>query len=422
MILKDKNNDNYIKKISAYEQYKDKNINNDLIGFYYQFNHLKNIYRQGWIKNLLGKEHIYEIESIADHSWSVSMLAISIINKYKLNYDITKCMELAIIHELGEIYAGDFTPSDNVTKEKKHELEKNALEKLLNSISFENHFFELWEEYEKQETEESKFIRQLDKLECIMQASCYGLDISYMDTSKDNITLPYLKEIIKELQILTRDNEMPLNIKNTIDSELVKYIENEIFPLYDRNEEGHGRKHIKTVIRRSLKLAKKYDVNLDMVYTIASYHDLGHYIDSKTHEIISAKMFMEDEKIRKWFTDEQIKIIKEAIEDHRASSGHKPRNIYGMIVSTADRTIIDIEDTIKRSYSYGIRNYDKLSNEEQIERIYQHLTEKYGENGYAKIYLEDPEFDEAIKKLREALSNKTAFINRVKEVISKMNL
>lgn len=422
MILKDKNNDNYIKKISAYEQYKDKNINNDLISFYYQFNHLKNIYRQGWIKNLLGKEYIYEIESIADHSWSVSMLAISIINKYKLNYDITKCMELAIIHELGEIYAGDFTPSDNVTKEKKHALEKNALEKLLNSISFENQFFELWEEYEKQETEESKFIKQLDKLECIMQASCYGLDISYMDISKDNITLPYLKEIIKELQILTRDNEMPLNIKNTIDSELIKYIENEIFPLYDRNEEGHGRKHIKTVIKRSLKLAKKYDVNLDMVYTIASYHDLGHYIDRKTHEIISAKMFMEDEKIRNWFTDEQIKIIKEAIEDHRASSDHKPRNIYGMIISTADRTIIDIDDTIKRTYSYGIRNYDKISDEEQLERVYQHLTEKYGENGYAKIYLEDPEFDEAIKKLRQALSNKTAFINRIKEVISKMNL
>ena len=56
MILKDKNNSNYIKKISAYEEYKDKNIKNDLISFYYQFNHLKNIYRQGWVKNLLGKE------------------------------------------------------------------------------------------------------------------------------------------------------------------------------------------------------------------------------------------------------------------------------------------------------------------------------------------------------------------------------
>lgn len=208
--------------------------------------------------------------------------------------------------------------------------------------------------------------------------------------------------------------------ENDINIELVRYIENEIFPLYERNEEGHGIKHIKTVIKRSLELAKKYDVNLDMVYTIAAYHDLGHYIDRKTHEIISAEIFMKDEKVKQWFTEEQINTIKESIEDHRASSNHKPRSIYGMIVSTADRTIIDIDNTIKRSYSYGKRNYEGLTEEEQIERIYQHLIEKYGENGYAQIYLEDREFDEAIKKLRQALSNKEEFIKRVKKVISKI--
>lgn len=204
---------------------------------------------------------------------------------------------------------------------------------------------------------------------------------------------------------------------NSINSELIKYIENEIFPLYNRNEEGHGIEHIKTVIKRSLELAKNYDVNFDMVYTIAAYHDLGHCIDRKIHEIISAEIFIKDEKIKKWFTEEQRNIIKEAIEDHRASSNHKPRSIYGMIISTADRTIVDIDNAIKRTYSYGKRNYAGLSEEEHIERVYQHLTEKYGENGYAKIYLEDKEFDEAIKKLRQALANKEEFIKRVKEVI-----
>ena len=91
-----------------------------------------------------------------------------------------------------------------------------------------------------------------------------------------------------------------------MNEELVKYIENEVFPKYDKNEEGHGIKHIKIVIKRSLELAKDYDVDLDMVYTIASYHDLGHYIDRKTHEIISAEIFMKDEKIRQWFTDKFI--------------------------------------------------------------------------------------------------------------------
>lgn len=204
---------------------------------------------------------------------------------------------------------------------------------------------------------------------------------------------------------------------NNINKELVKYIENKIFPLYDRNEEGHGIGHIKTVIKRSLELAKKYDVNLDMVYTIAAYHDLGHYIDRKTHELISAEIFVKDEKVKQWFTDEEVNIIKEAIEDHRASSNHEPRSIYGMIISTADRTIVDIDNTIKRTYSYGKKNYAELPEEEQVERVYEHLTEKYGENGYAKIYLEDREFDEAIKKLRQALSNKEEFIKRVKRVV-----
>ena len=204
-----------------------------------------------------------------------------------------------------------------------------------------------------------------------------------------------------------------------INQELVKYIESEIFPLYNRNEEGHGIGHIKTVIKRSLELAKNYDVDLNMVYVIASYHDIGHYIDRKKHEIISAEMFMKDEKIRKWFTTEQINTIKEAIEDHRASSNHEPRTIYGRIVSTADRTIIDIDNTIRRAYSYGKRNYVGLSEEEQIERVYQHLTEKYGENGYAKVYLEDKEFDKSIKKLRQALSNKEEFIKRVKRVVKE---
>lgn len=202
-----------------------------------------------------------------------------------------------------------------------------------------------------------------------------------------------------------------------MNSELVNYIEDEIFPLYNRNEEGHGINHIKTVIKRSLELAQNYDVNIDMVYTIAAYHDLGHYIDRKIHEIISAEMFMQDENIKTWFTDEQRNTIKEAIEDHRASSNHKPRSIYGMIVSTADRTIIDIDNTIKRSYSYGMKNYQGISKEQQIERVYEHLTEKYGENGYAKIYLEDKEFEEALQKLRQALSNKEEFIERVKKVI-----
>ena len=205
-----------------------------------------------------------------------------------------------------------------------------------------------------------------------------------------------------------------------LNEELVEYIKNEIFPLYDRNEFAHGINHIKTVIRRSLELADGYDVDFNIVYTVAAYHDLGHFIDRKRHEIISAEIFMKDENIKRWFADEQRMVIKEAIEDHRASCNHVPRTIYGKIVSTADRTIVDIDNTIKRSYTYGKKNYIGLSEEEQFDKVYEHLVEKYGERGYAKVYLNDKEFDEAVSKLRQALENREEFIERVKRVVNDL--
>lgn len=205
-----------------------------------------------------------------------------------------------------------------------------------------------------------------------------------------------------------------------LNEELVEYIEKKIFPLYDRNEFAHGINHIKTVIRRSLELANGYDVDFNIVYTVAAYHDLGHFIDRKRHEIISAEMFMKDENIKRWFADEQRMVIKEAIEDHRASCNHVPRTIYGKIVSTADRTIVDMDNTIKRSYTYGKKNYIGLSEEEQFDKVYEHLVEKYGESGYAKVYLEDKEFDEAVSKLRQALENREEFIERVKRVVNDL--
>lgn len=205
-----------------------------------------------------------------------------------------------------------------------------------------------------------------------------------------------------------------------LNEELVEYIEKKIFPLYDRNEFAHGINHIKTVIRRSLELADGYDVDFNIVYTVAAYHDLGHFIDRKRHEIISAEIFMKDENIKRWFSDEQRLVIKEAIEDHRASCNHVPRTIYGKIVSTADRTIVDIDNTIKRSYTYGKKNYIGLSEEEQFDKVYEHLVEKYGERGYAKVYLKEKEFDEAVSKLRQALENREEFIERVKRVVNDL--
>ena len=207
-----------------------------------------------------------------------------------------------------------------------------------------------------------------------------------------------------------------------VNRELKNYIENNIFPEYLKNEEGHGINHINTVISRSIKLAGDYDVNLDMVYTIAAFHDIGHHIDKSKHEKISAEIMYEDNNLKKWFSSNELLIIKEAIEDHRASLNGEPRSIYGKIISSADRTIIDIDNTIKRTYLYGKKHEKDYSHNDLVNRVYEHLTDKYGENGYAKCYIRDEEFENAINKLRNMLIDRESFLRHVEDVVKDIKM
>ena len=204
--------------------------------------------------------------------------------------------------------------------------------------------------------------------------------------------------------------------------ELQRYIEENILPVYDKNEVGHGIKHIKEVIARSFELVKEnnLDVNPDIVYTVAAFHDLGHHIDPKKHEIISAEMMMKDESLPKFFTGEELKIIKEAIEDHRASGGQgKPRSIYGEIVSSADRNTT-VEACLSRSYTYGKRLKPDATDEELFERAHFHLSEKFGVGGYAKFYFKDAKYEQFLKDIRELLSDKQKFIETQRAYIAKL--
>lgn len=206
-----------------------------------------------------------------------------------------------------------------------------------------------------------------------------------------------------------------------INEELKKYIEEHIFPKYEKNEPAHSISHIKYVIDRSFELVKEneLDVNLDMVYTIAAYHDIGHHIDSKTHEIISADIMSKDEKLKNFFSDEERQIIKEAIEDHRASAKDEPRSIYGRIVSSADRNNT-VEACLRRTYTYGKKLDPNATDDELFLRAYDVLTKKFGEGGYAKFYFKDRIYEKFLKELRELLKNKENYIETQREYIKKL--
>lgn len=205
-----------------------------------------------------------------------------------------------------------------------------------------------------------------------------------------------------------------------INYDLKEYIEENIFPEYSKNESAHNIDHIKYVINRSFKFADTVpNINYDIVYTIAAYHDIGHHIDSKRHEIISGEIMAKDKNLKKFFSEEELKIIKEAIEDHRASSDHEPRSIYGKIVSTADRNNT-VEACLRRSYTYVKKLEPNFTDEELFERAYKYLNMKFGENGYAKFFFKDEEYENFLKEIRELLSDKKLFIDTQKTYICEL--
>ena len=197
-----------------------------------------------------------------------------------------------------------------------------------------------------------------------------------------------------------------------INSQLKEYIEQQVLPIYKKNEQGHGIKHIEYVVRRSLEFAKQVQgINLDMVYTVASYHDIGHHIDAKNHEIVSADIFADDENMYYFFTADEIKTIFEAIQDHRASGDHEPRSIYGKIVSSADRRT-NLDDVMETMYTYNVKNKPSLTIEENIEDAYSHICRKFAYGGYAitRMYFKDTEFDKMVEQAEYFKNHKDEFI------------
>lgn len=183
---------------------------------------------------------------------------------------------------------------------------------------------------------------------------------------------------------------------------IIAYIEQEILPRYEHFDAAHQRNHADEVIERSLALAEHYEVNDDMVYTIAAYHDTGLCEGRDTHHLVSGRIIREDKKLRDWFTEDQIETMAQAAEDHRASSGHEPRSIYGKIVAEADR-LISPEKVIRRTIQFTQDHFPNYDKEQQFQRFREHLMEKYSDTGYLKLWLPESENAPRLEELRKII-------------------
>ena len=158
------------------------------------------------------------------------------------------------------------------------------------------------------------------------------------------------------------------------------------------------------VIRQSFQLAENLDVDADMVYATAAYHDTGLCEGREHHHEASARIVRADQHLRRWFTEAQISVIADAAEDHRASSGHEPRTIYGRIVAEADRCIEPMT-IIQRTIQFGLDHYPELDREEHFQRMMSHLHEKYGREGYLKLWFSDSPNAIRLEELRKMMDN-----------------
>ena len=189
-----------------------------------------------------------------------------------------------------------------------------------------------------------------------------------------------------------------------VDESLKNYIEINVLPLYDGFDAAHQRNHVDMLIAQSLEIAAHLDVDLNMVYAVAAYHDTGLTAERKTHHLVSGRIVREDMWLRDWFSEEQIETMAQACEDHRASSNHEPRSIYGRIVAEADR-FIDPDTIILRTVQYGLANYPELDKEGHWLRTLDHLHEKYAKGGYLRLWFENSPNVARLQTLREVINN-----------------
>lgn len=195
-----------------------------------------------------------------------------------------------------------------------------------------------------------------------------------------------------------------------LDKDLVQYIEGEVIPRYAAFDKAHRENHVRKVIDESMNMSTHYDVDPNILYAAAAFHDTGLAEGRENHHLVSGRIIREESRLRKWFTEEEIETIAQAAEDHRASNGTAPRSVYGRIVAEADRDIEPMR-ILRRTVQCGMEHYPELDKEGHWQRMLEHLAEKYDIGGYLKLYIAESANAAGLKALRDIIHDKERLRN-----------
>ncbi|MBR5835742.1 MAG: HD domain-containing protein [Bacteroidales bacterium] len=218
---------------------------------------------------------------------------------------------------------------------------------------------------------------------------------------------------------------------------MVDYIYNDITSRYADFDPAHREDHVLTVISQAMELldrmpqwlndhpeaADEWNIPVDrnILLAAAACHDLGLVNGRENHHLDSGKIIRSDRRLREWFDEDQIEIIAQAAEDHRASGKSAPRSIYGMLVAEADR-VIDGETIIRRTIQFGMKHYPDLDKDGHIERAVAHLREKYGRGGYLKLWIPWSDNAARLSALQDTIASDDAIITEVRRVAELLNV
>ena len=219
---------------------------------------------------------------------------------------------------------------------------------------------------------------------------------------------------------------------------MVDYIYNDIASRYADFDPAHREDHVLTVISQAMELLDRMpgwltsqkasgadvshwdmSVRRDILLAAAACHDLGLVNGRENHHLDSGKIIREDLRLREWFNPEEIEIIAQAAEDHRASGKSAPRSIYGMLVAEADR-VIDGDTIIRRTLQFGQKHYPELDREGHIIRAIAHLREKYGRGGYLKLWIPWSDNAANLSALQEVIADDAAIYDKVSVIYNQL--
>lgn len=211
-----------------------------------------------------------------------------------------------------------------------------------------------------------------------------------------------------------------------VNPEIRKYVAENIMPEYVNFDEAHGVKHICDVRDRSIEyfnelISKGENLDINMVFIVACYHDIGMKIERKNHAIHSAEILLADENLKKWFSPEQIETMAQAVKDHSTSSSNAPESIYGMIVSDADK---DRDSTlgIIRGIEFYKKRHKNFDVNQCAEDVHKEIVRRFGKEdiggeNLVKFYISSNYNEVFMKEMVEFAYNKEIYLKRFHEII-----